>query len=591
MVGDAPNSISRYNWVHNTRKYTLRFDGNPGGQNGLNHHNAVWDAATMRFKGDFHQTYNNFGFDPRDSSKGNVNIATDKGGNTNAITINNAAALISPDSGLPGTSSNNWNGAWTGTDIRDQVRDADNLDFRPQADPALVDAGVVIAGITDGYIGAAPDIGAYEYGDSNYWIAGRKLAQTSTPVPPNLSSAVQTDADLMWLEGYEADSNAVYFGTSPSNLVFQGIQTNNIFAPGALSNASNYFWRVDAIGAGGTVIGEVWSFTVASAPVLADLVYAEYTNAPLDNAVTWFLAISNVWTTMTVAQNDGADAERMYGQTFKAAADFNLAAISFHATSVTKTYGTNQVLELALLVDTTSNDVPDTLIGDVLSVAFSSIDGSRPWKRLALQNPVPMQGNKTYGFVYTLIGPISDNQRVANSKTGGYADGKAINTDYPAGSFPGSLPPALSSPRDIAFTIQSASAAEIYATWTAGYSISGNDGYDDNPDGDALENLAEYGLGGSPTNHDAFAILPRFGNKLGGGSASMEYIYRRRTDRVARGLDYYLELCTDLVSNDWNTNGYAEAGFAPLETGFEAVTNQILTTETNQFIRLRISID
>jgi len=75
------------------------------------------------------------------------------------------------------------------------------------------------------------------------------------------------------------------------------------------------------------------------------------------------------------------------------------------------------------------------------------------------------------------------------------------------------------------------------------------------------------------------------------GTNWLEYSYRRRTDAAARGLDYSLELNTNLVSGVWSTNGYAETGTAPLETGFEAVTNQVPTTEMNRFIRLRISVD
>jgi hypothetical protein len=56
-------------------------------------------------------------------------------------------------------------------------------------------------------------------------------------------------------------------------------------------------------------------------------------------------------------------------------------------------------------------------------------------------------------------------------------------------------------------------------------------------------------------------------------------------------LSYYLELNTNLVFGTWSTNGYTEVGGNDLGSGFEIVTNQVPTTETNQFIRLRISTD
>src|SRR5208282_4430879 len=46
-----------------------------------------------------------------------------------------------------------------------------NEDFSLQPDAPAIDAGVVIPGFTDGYIGSAPDLGAYEFGGLA-WNAG-----------------------------------------------------------------------------------------------------------------------------------------------------------------------------------------------------------------------------------------------------------------------------------------------------------------------------------------------------------------------------------------------------------------------------------
>ncbi|WP_168442566.1 hypothetical protein [Pontiella desulfatans] len=37
----------------------------------------------------------------------------------------------------------------------------------------------------------------------------------------------------------------------------------------------------------------------------------------------------------------------------------------------------------------------------------------------------------------------------------------------------------------------------LYADWVAGYDIAGEEGFAENPDNDAFDNLAEYGLGGA----------------------------------------------------------------------------------------------
>lgn len=269
MVPDTPDSINRYNWVHDTSKWSLRYDGNPGGTNGLSHHNVLWNAKATRFKGDLHGTYNNTGFDPRPADvRGNINIALDKGGNPNSVTRNNAATLITDDP-LPGIHSNNYEANDEPRTMRELLRDPDNLDFRPRADATeLVDGGAVVDGITDGYIGSAPDIGAYEYGDDHYWIAGRKERAASTPVPPNLAQAVKPDADLMWLEALDASSRRVWFGTNPFNLVDRGVVSGNIFDPGPLEEGRTYFWRVDSTTPEGTMTGQVWSFVVGDGELL-----------------------------------------------------------------------------------------------------------------------------------------------------------------------------------------------------------------------------------------------------------------------------------------------------------------------------------
>jgi hypothetical protein len=51
-------------------------------------------------------------------------------------------------------------------------------------------------------------------------------------------------------------------------------------------------------------------------------------------------------------------------------------------------------------------------------------------------------------------------------------------------------------------------------------------------------------------------------------------------------LSYYLELNTNLVSGTWSTNGYTEVGGNDLGSGFEIVTNQVPTTETNHIYLL-----
>ncbi len=129
---------------------------------------------------------------------------------------------------------------------------------------------------------------------------------------------------------------------------------------------------------------------------------------------------------------------------------------------------------------------------------------------------------------------------------------------------------------------------DAYQVWSDGYGLAGTNALmGANPDGDALNNLAEYALGGSPTNGTVAAgILPSMGAVNG---SVLEYIHRRRTNHVELGLSYWVERNTNLVSGTWTTNGVSISGTAPAETGFETVTNEISTSaEDEQFVRLKI---
>ena len=187
MEGQQLDAEIRYNWLHDSPKYGVRFDGDGDGTQGSMHHNVSWNIKTgHQVKGHHHFVYNNTSFDTEQNS---IVILIDLGGNEGTITRNNAADKIAghrqdsyQDYPVPGIYDHNWNGYETGGNVRDllisppayeNVEDynPDEYDFRPNPDSALIDAGIHVAGITDGYVGSAPDQGAYEYGGEN-WTPG-----------------------------------------------------------------------------------------------------------------------------------------------------------------------------------------------------------------------------------------------------------------------------------------------------------------------------------------------------------------------------------------------------------------------------------
>ena len=101
---------------------------------------------------------------------------------------------------------------------------------------------VIVAGVLE-FVGAKPDIGAYEFGAMNYWIPGCDFPEASTPVPPHGATNVQPNADLMWKKGRHADRHIVYVGEDESAvstknpMVGKKDVSQNIYAPGDLKPA------------------------------------------------------------------------------------------------------------------------------------------------------------------------------------------------------------------------------------------------------------------------------------------------------------------------------------------------------------------
>ncbi|MBL7113312.1 MAG: hypothetical protein ISS19_15345 [Bacteroidales bacterium] len=281
-VKQQDSSITRFNWVHHSVKLGLRFDNSnlpdsPWGKNGTLHHNVAWKTDRIFFKGDKHFIFNNLSFDSEKNDlivSSNVSI---QGRNYETITRNNICnkfsghrTLPGKDYPVPGIVDHNWAGNFKGKDIRTQLRDPDNLDYRPKAGSELIDAGALVEGKEFRYISAAPDIGPYEFSDDHYWIPGRMTDAASSPVPPDGATRVKTDADLMWLEGRQAVKHHVYFSTGMEEVKGRAetasmgaFSSSNIFTPPShLEQGKTYYWCVDAMTADGTVLaGEVWSFT------------------------------------------------------------------------------------------------------------------------------------------------------------------------------------------------------------------------------------------------------------------------------------------------------------------------------------------
>ena len=178
---EQDGAICRYNWLHDTEKYGARFDhsGTADGTNGTMHHNVAWNCESggIMVKGDNHKIYNNTVMNS--GSKNDIIVLQiDSGDHSSTIVRNNAADKIANHRSNNvaitfGTYTNNWNGYNESVTLNSILTDTSNNNFSPATSSPLIDAGVVVSGITDQYTnnGSAPDIGAYEDGNTD-WTAG-----------------------------------------------------------------------------------------------------------------------------------------------------------------------------------------------------------------------------------------------------------------------------------------------------------------------------------------------------------------------------------------------------------------------------------
>ena len=125
-----------------------------------------------------------------------------------------------------------------------------------------------------------------------------------------------------------------------------------------------------------------------------------------------------------------------------------------------------------------------------------------------------------------------------------------------------------------------------YDEWLSGYSLGSQTNLTDDYDGDLMNNLVEYSLGGNPSVNDAASILPVLLHE----SDVMTYVYSRRTDAGDRGLTYTVQADSNLFAQTWTTNGVTETGAGVGVDGFEIVTNTVPVDVNEKFLRLRIEL-
>ncbi len=106
-------------------------------------------------------------------------------------------------------------------------------------------------------------------------------AKAINPTPANGSTNQLITVSTSWQNGGGATSYDVYFGTNlvPGVTEFKTNQTALSFNPGTLVYSNTYYWRIDSKNAGGTIAGDVWSFTTANSAARGTLQFNTSTSS------------------------------------------------------------------------------------------------------------------------------------------------------------------------------------------------------------------------------------------------------------------------------------------------------------------------
>ncbi|OVE82724.1 hypothetical protein BVY04_00205 [bacterium M21] len=184
-----------HNWIKTQYKLAVRADDQSRGV--AVHHNVMWGAhkGMLVVKGDDNAVYHNTTLRPKSAKNWGLNVQTwpepnkphyrklwpllaEQNANTpiwnnltHTITNLHTGRIYSADD--PHLSHN-----LLAEDPDALLVNPAGMDFRPKKGSSLIDAARPIKGINDGFMGKAPDIGAYEYG-AEYWVPGyRNFART-----------------------------------------------------------------------------------------------------------------------------------------------------------------------------------------------------------------------------------------------------------------------------------------------------------------------------------------------------------------------------------------------------------------------------
>ncbi|MEI7732944.1 MAG: hypothetical protein WCO56_25455 [Verrucomicrobiota bacterium] len=181
---EAGNTVFRYNLIHDSPGPKGHSGSGVQGfyldcenSNWIVHHNIIWNlpasAIQINCRHNFNQFFNNTCW----GTSGALSSGFASDGETGTHIFNNLF-----DASPSGST-------WGYSDVRFNFTNSpvfvapSNGDFRLQAGSPAMDAGILIPGMTDGFLGAGPDLGALEYGGPNWTTNAGWSAIPPSPDP------------------------------------------------------------------------------------------------------------------------------------------------------------------------------------------------------------------------------------------------------------------------------------------------------------------------------------------------------------------------------------------------------------------------